>query len=95
MESLRRSLVSLRRRYTVFVNGIPHEEFGISQTEGGTLYICITCQLMDPSRGVWHLSERGTLYLCIACKWNPSKGVWHPSERGTIYLSITCITPPL
>ena len=40
---------------------------------------------MDPSRRVWHLSERGTLYLCIACKWNPSKGVWHPSERGTIY----------
>ena len=43
MESLKRSLASLRR---------------------GALYLWITCE-WNPSKGVWHPSERGTIYLCI------------------------------
>ena len=88
MESLKRSLASLRRRYTIFMytckwnpsKGVWHP------SEGGTLYLCITCK-WNPSKGVWHPSEGGTLYLCILVNGIPQKefGI-HQKEVHCIYV---------
>ena len=66
MESLKRSLVSLRRRYTVFMYNLQMESLKRSLASLRRRYTIFmyTCK-WNPSKGVWHPSEGGTLYLCI------------------------------
>ena len=93
MESLKRSLASIRRRYTVYTckwnpsKGVWHPP------EGGTLYLCILVNGI-PQRSLASLRRRYTVFM-YTCKWNPSKGVWHLSEGGQCAKKVVSDSPGL
>ena len=65
-------------------------QFDNSQGEVYFIYVQLV-NWLNPSKGVWHLSEGGMLYLCFTCKQNPSKGVLtSPRRSGTLYICVTC-----